>query len=86
MKPVEFSLAVAAARKYRGLDLLEMSILLDVSLHTIRSWLKPAATSRREPPGWASAAMTAIAYQKPVSVVRGGLRVTYEPATKTPLK
>lgn len=81
---IDFASALAAGRKRHGWTLQEVATSLDVSLYTVRSWLKPASVSRREAPDWAGHALAALAYGRPVSVVRGAVRVTYEPATKTP--
>ena len=80
----DFETAVAAARRWKGWTLEEIAAGLGVSVHAVRSWLKPASLSSRAAPSWAGYALTALALDQPVTERRGALRVTYEPATKTP--
>lgn len=69
--------AVEAARAAHGWTLPEVAARLDVSLEAVRSWLKPAAASRRDAPSWAVLALTALVTGKPTKERRGGVEITY---------
>lgn len=77
----QFASTVLAARNRHGWTLEEIAGQLDVSLSAVQSWLKPAATSRREAPDWATPALKALVTGRAVSVRRGALTITYAPAT-----
>ena len=77
----KFTAVVVLARQAYGWTLEEIAWKLGVSLHTVRAWLKPGASSAREAPEWAEAALRALVTGKPVSMRKGALLVTYAPAT-----
>lgn len=77
----DFPRMVLAARNKYGWTLDQISKQLGVSLHTVQSWLKPEAVSRREAPDAAMYALTALVTGKPVTERRGALKITYEPAS-----
>lgn len=78
---MNFKELVKKAQDKVGGTRADLAASLDVSPHTLDSWMKNEdALSYRNPPDWAEAMLQVLATGRPVTYVQGDIAITYQRA------